>query len=280
MVAEAFLVSDDRVRQAQSVLDQATADRSRILAAFSVTVGSDGAVAEMLGLNEREVRVTRRTVGKEDARAVAEELLSHAARQPAPPEPAPEDPVEPVPAPPAPEPVPGVPGGHGVHGAPQAAYPPAGPPVAAMGPDGEIVWSPALDAVLVDAWQTQVDLSVLAVELGLDLPRLTARAQQLSAEGRLVCGLQPTDQAGRHRRQSGSGPGHIPPQPNGDPSQAPPPGPPLDSGAAWQQWHWQTPPGTPQWGSPTLPAHDWDGILTQWQTTPPQTTGSWAGAGR
>ena len=190
MVAEAFLASDERVRHAQSVLDAATAERSRILAAFSVTVGSDGAVAEMLGLNEREVRVTRRTVGKEDARAVAEQLLANASLQSAPAEQAAH-------------------GGHGGHGGPgvqhgqhgqgaqvvdepvqvpggaggagpmagAAPFPPTTVlPVTGVGPDPEVIWSPTLDAVLVDAWQAQVDLSVLAKELGLDLARLTARA--------------------------------------------------------------------------------------------------------
>ncbi|MEU4682363.1 hypothetical protein [Streptomyces xinghaiensis] len=70
------------MRSAQATLDEAQVHRSRLLAAFAVTVGSDGAVAGVLGLNEREVRVARRTVGKEDARGVADQLLAAAAVAP------------------------------------------------------------------------------------------------------------------------------------------------------------------------------------------------------
>lgn len=76
MLAEAFCTSDDRVREAQTVLDEAQAERTRMLAAFAVTVGNDGAVADLMGLHEREVRVARRTVGKEDARTMASGLLT------------------------------------------------------------------------------------------------------------------------------------------------------------------------------------------------------------
>ncbi|MFD3519538.1 hypothetical protein [Streptomyces sp. NPDC058653] len=75
VLAEAFCASDEQVRRAQAVLDEAQAERSRTLAAFAVTVGNDGAVADLMGLNEREVRLARRTVGKTNARSVAEELL-------------------------------------------------------------------------------------------------------------------------------------------------------------------------------------------------------------
>ncbi|WP_329382637.1 hypothetical protein [Streptomyces sp. NBC_01716] len=75
VLAEAFCASDEQVKQAQAVLDEAQAERSRTLAAFAVTVGNDGAVADLMGLNEREVRLARRTVGKTNARSVAEELL-------------------------------------------------------------------------------------------------------------------------------------------------------------------------------------------------------------
>jgi hypothetical protein len=61
VLAEAFCVSDERVRQAQAVLDEAQAERSRTLAAFAVTVGNDGTIADLMGLNEREVRLARRT---------------------------------------------------------------------------------------------------------------------------------------------------------------------------------------------------------------------------
>ncbi|MFD4867351.1 hypothetical protein ACFWN4_18795, partial [Streptomyces sp. NPDC058412] len=57
-------------------MDEALASRTRALAALAVTVGSDAAVADLMGLNEREVRVARRTVGKDDARTVADQLLN------------------------------------------------------------------------------------------------------------------------------------------------------------------------------------------------------------
>ncbi|MGD9485813.1 hypothetical protein WDH52_21605 [Streptomyces sp. TRM70308] len=82
VLAEAFCASDDRVRQAQSVLDEAQAERTRMLAAFAVTVGNDSAVADLMGLHEREVRVARRTVGKEDARTMASGLLKPAPQPP------------------------------------------------------------------------------------------------------------------------------------------------------------------------------------------------------
>lgn len=81
VLAQAFCSSDDEVRRTQGLLDEAEARRSRTLAAFAVTVGSDAVVAELLGLEEREVRLARRTVGKEDARAVAQSLLAQAPRE-------------------------------------------------------------------------------------------------------------------------------------------------------------------------------------------------------
>ena len=106
ILAEAFCASDERVRHAQAVLDEAQAERSRTLAAFAVTVGNDRAIADLMGLNERDVRLARRTVGKGDARIVAEALLERY------PHPAPQiahQPEQQV----APQPVPG--------GAPQPA---------------------------------------------------------------------------------------------------------------------------------------------------------------
>ncbi|MER6308859.1 hypothetical protein ABT180_23050, partial [Streptomyces sp. NPDC001657] len=76
VLAQAFCSSDDEVRRTQGLLDEAEARRSRTLAAFAVTVGSDAVVADLLGLDEREVRLARRTVGKDDARAVAKSLLA------------------------------------------------------------------------------------------------------------------------------------------------------------------------------------------------------------
>jgi hypothetical protein len=64
-------------------------------------------------------------------------------------------------------------------------------------------WSPVQDAVLIDGWQSGVDLEILALELGTDLRRLTARAQYLSAQGRLFVAPEETGrQGGKHRRES------------------------------------------------------------------------------
>ncbi|MYT27353.1 hypothetical protein GTY73_00510 [Streptomyces sp. SID8354] len=185
VLAEAFCRGDERVREAQARLDEAQADRSRVLAAFALTVGSTGAVAGLFGLNEREVRVARRTVGKDDARAVAEELLSSAPRMP------PKEPEDPSP-----------PSDASSDPSFLAGSRQAGPPTTGVTPEQN--WSPAMDAVLIGSWQTGVDLRELAVEFGLDLSRLMARAQQLSAQGRFYPG--PTETyAGRHRRGAGEG---------------------------------------------------------------------------
>ncbi|WP_241777977.1 hypothetical protein [Streptomyces sp. CT34] len=198
VLAEAFCLGDERVREAQARLDEAQADRSRILAAFAVTVGSTGAVAGLFGLNEREVRVARRTVGKDDARAVAEELLATPPVQP-------REPEEPSPAP-----------DQAMDFSSAAASAAAASSAASMTarqtgtPRDPGVgatdqnWSPAIDAVLIGSWQTGVDLRELASEFGLDLTRLVTRAQQLSAQGRFYPGPVESH-AGRHRR----GPGDV-----------------------------------------------------------------------
>ncbi len=129
VLAQAFCSSDDEVRRTQGLLDEAEVRRSRTLAAFAVTVGSDAVVADLLGLDEREVRLARRTVGKDDARAVAKSLLAQPA-QPAHPvteqPPAGEQTVarEQVPAQPAAAHLPGQNGAHpAAHPAGQAAGP-------------------------------------------------------------------------------------------------------------------------------------------------------------
>ncbi|MEU7180171.1 MULTISPECIES: hypothetical protein [Streptomyces] len=196
VLAEAFCRGDERVKEAQARLDEAQADRSRVLAAFAVTVGSAGAVAGLFGLNEREVRIARRTVGKADARAVADELLAAAPATP---------PQEPDLTNTASDTPPG---------AASAAYPaaagtgPAGPPRDTSGTPQEPGWSAAVDAVLIGSWQTGVDLRELAAELGLDLTRLVARAQQLSAQGRFHGTPAPGGESygGRHRRGHGEAP--------------------------------------------------------------------------
>ncbi|MER5969662.1 hypothetical protein ABT112_07985 [Streptomyces sp. NPDC002055] len=234
VLAEAFCLSDEHVKSAQSALDETQAHRSRLLAAFAVTVGSDGSVADLLGLSEREVRVARRTVGKDDARRVAENVLGATPPAAEPEEePLPEPPpVQQAPAPP----VQAAPAQQGYvpqqphvpqHAAPHTAqqqylHQPAPQyfDVAQTGPEmpmptglenpmaRETAWTSAMDVVLIDSWQSGIDLSVLADEFGLDLARLVARVQQLSAEGRLTgqplpCPA-PEDRAGRHRRDSGT----------------------------------------------------------------------------
>ncbi|MFG2194956.1 hypothetical protein [Streptomyces sp. NPDC048639] len=250
VLAEAFCLSDEHVRSAQSALDETQAQRSRLLAAFAVTIGSDSAVSDLLGLSEREVRVARRTVGKEDARRMADDVLATAtvaeaaenmAAQAAPdnghatPHPGPHTghaphtghtapPVQPqqqtaaAPPPPAHTPQ------HHTQAQHQPAYQQyahqatshldAQAPASYESPMTstaeipvvrETAWTSAMDLVLIDSWQSGIDLRVLADEFGLDLARLVTRVQQLSAEGRLTA-AQPSvgtdDRSGRHRRDS------------------------------------------------------------------------------
>lgn len=298
VLAEAFCGTDERVRQTKSVLDEAQAERSQMLAAFAVTVGDDDAVAQMMGLTEREVRLARRTVGKDAARARAETLLAgvqgaweeletdppvttapevdrpHSAQAPlqhGPPQ-GWMTPVSGMPAP-APGPVLSRPQPYGAQAPLQQGWMTSAPgmPASAPGPvpspdpaSQQPQWSPAMDAVLVGAWQSQVDLTVLAAELGLDLQLLAARAQQLSVEGRLRPPGDADGQAGRHRR--GGAQAGFPMQ---DPS-APPV--PTQAGVdqGWQHWQWQQQTETP-WHQEAMtpPARDWEGILNQWQVTQP-----------
>ncbi|WP_432096300.1 hypothetical protein [Streptomyces sp. bgisy100] len=235
VLAEAFCLSDEHVKSAQSALDETQAHRSRLLAAFAVTVGSDSSVADLLGLSEREVRVARRTVGKDDARRVAENVIG-ATPPAAEPEEEPLPEPAPVPQAPAPAPVQAAPAQQSYvpqqphvpqHAAPHAAQqqylhqptpqyfdvPQTGVEMPmTTGVENpmarETAWTSAMDVVLIDSWQSGIDLSVLADEFGLDLARLVARVQQLSAEGRLTgqplpCPA-PEDRAGRHRRDSGT----------------------------------------------------------------------------
>ncbi|MFJ2651993.1 hypothetical protein ACIO1C_35405 [Streptomyces sp. NPDC087420] len=206
VLAEAFCASDERVRQAQSTLDDAQAERNRTLAAFAVTVGNDGSVADLMGLNEREVRVARRTVGREDARSVAKNLLLACVAEDLPePPPPPASPASPVDTttemevhlphpreemnPQHPDPAP-------------YDQPPAAPmPVPVV--DENVVWSSSMDSVLLWSWQSGLDLQTVAGELGLDLRTLLLRVQTLAADG-LLTSPSPSSvdngQAGRHRR--------------------------------------------------------------------------------
>ncbi|WP_242572677.1 hypothetical protein [Streptomyces sp. NP-1717] len=240
VLAEAFCASDEQVRQAQAVLDEAQAERSRTLAAFAVTVGNDGAVADLMGLNEREVRLARRTVGKTDARRVAQELLERypqASTQPIPQAQAPAVPppaVPPVPPPVAPpleetyseqaylQQVPQSPPAEvqlphprteGV--APLQETAPHQEAVAQTvlhTPEAEnnntVVWSSSMDSVLLWSWQSGLDLQTVAGELGLDVRALLLRVQALADNGMLAPSAAQTaeaNRAGRHRRHHEEG---------------------------------------------------------------------------
>ncbi|MFD5894242.1 MULTISPECIES: hypothetical protein [unclassified Streptomyces] len=240
VLAEAFCASDEQVRQAQAVLDEAQAERSRTLAAFAVTVGNDGAVADLMGLNEREVRLARRTVGKTDARNVAEELLERfpqASTQPipqaqtataAPPvQPPAQPPVQPLVQPQeetfseqaylqqVPQGVPAEvhlphPRTEGVPLQEMAHHQDAVSPVFHT-PEAEtnpVVWSSSMDSVLLWSWQSGLDLQTVAGELGLDVRALLLRVQALADNGMLTPSAAQTaeaNRAGRHRRHHEEG---------------------------------------------------------------------------
>ncbi|MFD3440311.1 hypothetical protein ACFWU3_22690 [Streptomyces sp. NPDC058685] len=194
LLAEAFCSTNDRVREAQAVMDEAVASRTRALAAFAVTVGSDGAVADLMGLNEREVRVARRTVGKEDARAVADQLLSALVEPPAPL-------MSPVPDP-VWEPLDDTMPAHVPHQRPETGSPAHPPAVESATMDAPVTWTPGMDSVLQWSCQSGLDLQTVAEELGLNSKDLLLRAQMLAAEGRLMPNVPAYDanRSGRHRR--------------------------------------------------------------------------------
>ncbi|WP_405783239.1 hypothetical protein [Streptomyces sp. NBC_00859] len=261
VLAQAFCANDEEVRRAQGALDEGHAVRTRTLAAFAVTLGSDGTVAGLLGLTEREVRLARRTVGKDDARAVAQALLAERdAEQPEPPPPADcADSGQIQPDLEAGQPF------HVTIPAPRPSHVPPGVPDDTV---QEPASSPAVDAVLVGAWSTGVDLSVLANELGLDLSHLVARARYLEAQGRLTYAAPPpADRSGRHRRGGAGAEPSAPAQPQQwyYPAQQQP----AHQQAPWDQQ-------SPLADFTTAPMHDWDGILNQWDTTSNQTL-SWQG---
>ncbi|MFD5398174.1 hypothetical protein ACFWJW_28715 [Streptomyces sp. NPDC127097] len=271
VLAQAFCSSDDEVRRTQGLLDEAEARRSRTLAAFAVTVGSDAVVADLLGLDEREVRLARRTVGKDDARAVAKSLL---AQPPCEPAPAPQQPAPQAPAAPAPAPQPAQ--GAAAPGPAAHVAPPPQPGPAAAPQPSEPAWAPALDAVLMSSWHNGVDLTALATELGLDVRLLVGRAQQLSAESRPMPS-SPSDRTGRHRRLVNV----PPPQPEASPLtwQEPWKQQPYQHYPDQQQYQeyrvyeehqqYQQPTPQPTWDANAITAaqHDWDGILSQWEAT-------------
>ncbi|MFG3282138.1 hypothetical protein [Streptomyces sp. NPDC048111] len=296
-------MSDDHVRETQVSLDEAQSNRSQTLAAFAVTVGSDGVVAGLLGLSEREVRQARRSVGKDNARSVADSLLVPPPRQQDEPAPETQDTFEPPTAgqPHAAQPTaaPAGPSPQGQtygrvqpgQGQPVQSSPPASqpshpqPPVAhepydhpaparqaasAYPAAGSPQWTAALDALLVNSWQQGLDLTVLASQFGLELVQLVSRVQQLSAEGRLS--EQQARESGRHRRSRHQ------PEPEDeteyDDSSEPrryapsgvgatPPQPLAGHPGAWTQEYFE--PYVP--ADPPTVAYNWDGILNHWQMT-------------
>ncbi|WP_328316014.1 hypothetical protein [Streptomyces sp. NBC_00388] len=263
VLAQAFCANDEEVRRAQGALDEGHAVRTRTLAAFAVTLGSDGTVAGLLGLTEREVRLARRTVGKDDARAVAQALLAEQAVEQ--PEPCPVENPDTGQMQPEPEQEPA----QQYRATIPVPRPPQAPGVASV-PDEQVqepASSPAMDAVLVGAWSTGVDLSVLASELGLDLPHLVARARYLETQGRLTYAQPPADQSGRHRRSAAEASAASASQGWYHPAQHQQS--PWDQQTSWDQQ-------TPLADFTTAPMHDWDGILNQWDTTPNPTV-SWQG---
>ncbi|MFF2328957.1 MULTISPECIES: hypothetical protein [unclassified Streptomyces] len=191
------------MRRAQAALDEAQAARSRTLAAFAVTIGDDGTIADLLGLNEREVRLARRTVGRSDARTLAQELLNPPAQ------PVPEVVAEVVAAPLA---APEIPLPHpreevadpSLETPPQAPPP---PPVAPAEVDTTVAWSPSMDSVLLWSWESGLDVQTVAAELGLDVRALLLRVQELANDGLLTLAAPVADvvRSGRHRRQHEEG---------------------------------------------------------------------------
>ncbi|MFB7211500.1 hypothetical protein [Streptomyces sp. NPDC056255] len=210
------------MRRAQAVLDETQAERSRTLAAFAVTVGDDGSIADLMGLNEREVRLARRTVGRTDARSLAQELLSQASpkkgepagKPSAAPERAVPHPADDTPAPPpdAPRPAPARTPAVSVTAA--APPTPAAPPAPAQAPtvptpipapapapattgvlahipapsppvevEHTVIWSPSMDSVLLWSWESGLDLQTVAAELGLEVRSLLMRVQELANDG-------------------------------------------------------------------------------------------------
>ncbi|MFE9856465.1 hypothetical protein [Streptomyces sp. NPDC005780] len=249
----------------------------RMLAAFAVTVGSDGAVAELLGLAEREVRLARRTVGKDVARSLAAALLTPPPTEG--PDPATESSIRsgegdsrfapaadaataagqrPVHAP---APVP----------APREEGASRRPPAAAAGQE----WSSALDALLVEGWNGGIEAATLATRLGVGLPQLVSRAQRLFADGR----LSPVRRdGGRHRRADG---GHVPAAQTAAHNTRTLHAHPAESwpstfdgaGPSGQQDTWnrtmygQEVSGWAADSTESLLRHDWDGILHDWNRT-------------
>ncbi|MEU1350502.1 hypothetical protein [Streptomyces sp. NPDC005795] len=246
-----------------------------MLAAFAVSVGSDGAVAELLGLAEREVRLARRTVGKDVARSLAAALLT-----PSPGEgPGPESGIRPGEgdsrSTSASETV-TVTGERPLHApSPVPAPRSEGASLQPSAPTRGQEWSPAQDALLVEGWNGGIDAATLSTRLGVGLPQLVSRAQRLFADGRLSPARR---DGGRHRRADG---GHVsdPPTPSSSartlhapaagswPSSFDGAGPSGQHGTWTGTMYGQGMSGWAADSTESLPRHDWDGILHDWNRT-------------
>lgn len=227
VLAQAFYRSDDQSRAAQTALEETEQQRALALAAFAVSIGNDRAVANLLGLNPRDVRLSRRSLSKADAKRAAKDLLDRARTDTAVAEdPAPSREDRSAETSPAPSAVP--PGQYHHYYATQSeggtgetartAPVSAGPAHAAGnqhphqgqgagGPAGarDGVWTPSMDRALIDSWRAGIDLRLLVPEFGFDLSHLIARVQQLFMEGVLAAPGQESNAGslktvGRHRR--------------------------------------------------------------------------------
>ncbi|MFG2757825.1 hypothetical protein [Streptomyces wuyuanensis] len=197
-----------------------------MLAAFAVVVGDDGTVAGMMGLPEREVRVARRTVGREGARTVAANLLTRMSDQSAdtggePVQTNGETPASFPRAEPAAVPVSAPPvspyttaqqsqttGAYSVPAVDEQIWTEPVQPVQPVpsAQSASPVWSASMDSVLVWSWHSGLDLQVVANELGLELRTVLQRVQTLAAEGQLV----KADQVAPRDYSSGSRDNSVP----------------------------------------------------------------------
>lgn len=203
-IAEGFCYYDEQVRIAETVLAQAQTARQHALAAFAVSLGRDRSAADLLGLAERDVRAARRSVGRKDARIVADELLASFHRRAVRDDPEGRDHTD--------EP-----------GARASADP---------------LPLSALDAAVAEGWRNGADLHALAAAIGVEVNTVVDRLKRLSTQGLLPDPDSPAAPRGRHRRTDDSENPTPPSPPAGQPNarereeadgEAP-----LDSWAVWE----------------------------------------------
>ncbi|MEO3764055.1 hypothetical protein [Streptomyces sp. B8F3] len=203
-IAEEFCYYDEQVRIAETVLAQAQSARQHALAAFAVSLGRDRSAADLLGLAERDVRSARRSVGRKEARSVADELLASFHRR-------------------------AMREGSGGGGRTDESDAPASA--------GPLPLS-ALDEALAEGWRNGVDLHALATEAGVEVNTVVDRLKTLSTQGLLPDPDSPTVPRGRHRRTDNSehhSPGSVPTgQQNPRDAGEAEADVPLDPWAAWE----------------------------------------------